>query len=188
MEASIENIIPGRLLLAEPFMLDGNFKRSVVLVCDQSEKDGTVGFVLNKPIDMLVTDLIKDFPEFEASVFYGGPVATDTIHYIHDVGEILEESIHVKDNLYWGGNFEQLKALVKQGLILPRNIKFFVGYSGWSKGQLDDELQLGSWIIGEMDMNYVFGKGDKGLWKKVLNNKGDVYTVISQVPDTTSYN
>ncbi len=188
MEASIENINPGKLLLAEPFMLDGNFKRAVVLICDQSKKEGTVGFILNKPIDMIVTDLIKDFPDFDSPVYYGGPVATDTIHYVHDVGDLLEDSIHVKDNLYWGGDFEKLKILVKQELVLPRNIKFFVGYSGWSVGQLADELQLGSWIIEDMDKNYVFGKGEKGLWKKVLNNKGDVYTVISQMPDTTSYN
>ena len=86
----------GKLLLAEPFMQDGNFKRSVVLLCDHTAIEGTVGFILNKPIDMNIEELVGDFPEFESQVYYGGPVANDTLHYVHDVGEILDLSlIHI---------------------------------------------------------------------------------------------
>ena len=75
----------GTVLLAEPFMLDPNFKRSVVLVCEHDDKEGTVGFVMNKPLHMQVNELITDFPDIEAPVYFGGPVATDTIHYVHNV-------------------------------------------------------------------------------------------------------
>src|SRR5690606_33036284 len=117
-------------------MLDNNFKRSAVLVCDYVKAEGTVGFILNKPLDMRVDDLVADFPEFDAEVFFGGPVQTDTIHYLHNVGELLDESTKIVDGVYWGGDFDKLKFLISQGLIEPKNIRFFVGYSGWSEGQL----------------------------------------------------
>lgn len=188
MTAKSDKIIPGKILIAEPFMQDPNFRRSVIFICENDEKEGTVGFVLNKEMDIEVNSLLKDFPPFESQCFYGGPVATDTIHYIHDVGDILEESIHIRDNLYWGGNFEQLKFLIERELVLPRNIRFFVGYSGWSSGQLDAEMKLGSWIVGEMDFNYAFYNSPEKLWKNCLINKGDSYSVISQIPDVKNNN
>jgi putative transcriptional regulator len=117
-------------------------------------------------------------------LFYGGPVATDTIHYIHNVGDLLEESVEVMSGLYWGGNFEKLKFLITSELITTKNIRFFVGYSGWSAGQLDEELKTGSWITSEMHPNYAFKSKPKGLWKQAMKNIGNTYTVIAQMPDS----
>lgn len=177
----------GTILIAEPFMLDSPFKRSVVLICEHRD-DGTVGFILNKTIDMKIDDLIGDFPEFDAPVYYGGPVATDTIHYIHNVGELLDHSNEVTRGVYWGGDFEKLKFLVSSKLIKPENVKFFVGYSGWSGGQLDGELEEGTWITDHMYANYAFKNDKNKLWSTVLNNKGDTYTVIAQIPESPSVN
>jgi len=168
-------------------MLDPNFKRGVVLLCEH-EKDGSIGFILNKSLDMGVTDLIADFPEFEAPVYYGGPVQKDTIHYIHNVGDLLDNSTQVCPGVYWGGDFEKLKFLISSQLIEPENIRFFVGYSGWSETQLEDELELGSWVMGDMDANYLFKNKPQSLWKKALQNKGDTYSVIAQMPDGLSMN
>lgn len=185
MDKSI--IKAGTILIAEPFMRDSPFKRSVVLICEHRE-DGTVGFILNKPIEMKIEDLIGDFPEFEASVYYGGPVATDTIHYIHNVGDLLENSNEVTRGVYWGGDFEKLKFLVNSKLIKPENIKFFIGYTGWTGGQLDGEIEEGTWITDHMYANYAFKDGGEELWSTVLNNKGDTYTVIAQMPESPSFN
>ena len=174
----------GDVLLAEPFMLDPHFKRGVVLLCDHTEEEGSVGFILNKPISSKVNELINDFPEFDAHIYYGGPVATDTIHYIHNVGDLLEESTEIISGVYWGGNFEKLKFLISSELILPENIRFYVGYSGWSPGQLQEELITGSWVISDMHPNYAFKSKSKSLWKKVMKNKGETYTVIAQMPDS----
>lgn len=177
----------GNILLAEPFMLDPNFKRSAVLLCEHGE-EGSVGFIMNKPLNMRVDELIEDFPEFESEVFFGGPVQTDTIHYVHNVGDLLEDSIKVAEGVYWGGDFEKLKFLISSQLILPANIRFFVGYSGWSEGQLMDEMIFGSWIIADMDANYLFKSKPKRLWSQVMNDKGDTFTVIAQVPEVVSWN
>ena len=181
------NIKAGHILIAEPYLMENPFKRSVVLICEHRH-DGTVGFILNKTIDMQIDDLVADFPEFESMVYYGGPVATDTIHYIHNLGDLLEESTEISKGVFWGGNWEKLKFLVKSDMVKPSNIKFFVGYSGWSEGQLDGETEEGTWILDEMYPNYAFKEEGQGLWSKVLNNKGEHYTVIAQMKDIQSLN
>lgn len=177
----------GKVLIAEPFMLDPNFKRSVVLLCEH-EKDGSLGFILNKSLDMKINELIADFPEFDSTVFYGGPVQTDTVHYIHNVGEVLDNSHLVKNGVYWGGDFEKLKLLIDAEQVKPENIRFFVGYTGWSSGQLKEEMKYGSWVVGDMNTRQVFIKNAKTLWQNVLKTQGDTFSVIAQMPDGLSWN
>ena len=178
-----------RLLVAQPFMLDPYFKRAVVLICEH-HIEGTVGFILNKSVEMQINELLTDFPEFDAEVYYGGPVQTDSLHYVHNVGHLLDNSLKVAEGVYWGGDFDQLKVLIKTGVIQPHNIRFFVGYSGWSTGQLVGEMTSGSWIMADIDANYVFKLYDypNELWEEVLSHKGDRYSVIGQMPEFLSWN
>ncbi len=178
----------GSLLLAEPFMLDPNFKRSVILLCDHEQEDGSLGFILNKSLDLKINDLLEDFPDFDSIMYYGGPVQTDTIHYVHNVGDLLEDSLEVAKGIYWGGDFDKLKFLISSQLILPHNIRFFVGYSGWSSGQLSEELKFGSWVDASVHSNYVFKTKPKSLWQMVMNKKGNTYSVIAQMPDAITWN
>jgi putative transcriptional regulator len=178
------SVSKGHLLLAEPFMLDQNFRRAVILLCSHEDKMGTVGFILNKQLDLTVNELLNDFPEFEAPVYYGGPVATETIHYVHDKGDILDESEEVGEGICWGGDFDQLKFLIKSELIKPHNIRFYLGYSGWSAMQLKDELTYGSWIVSKMHPNHILKVHPNQLWKDVLIQKGNSYGVIGQMPDS----
>jgi putative transcriptional regulator len=181
-------ITTGNLLIAEPFMQDPTFKRSVILLCEHTIEEGSIGFVLNKPINMNIDELVADFPEFESEVYYGGPVATDTIHFVHNVGNLLEDSVEVSRGIYWGGDFNKLKFLIESELIKSVNIRFFVGYSGWTSGQLNDELKYGSWVISDMHPNYLFKSKPSKLWKEVLHNKGENFSVIAQMPDSNSQN
>ncbi len=181
-------ISKGTVLLAQPFMLDPNFKRAVVLVVDHHKKDGSVGFVLNQKINTSINELVNDFPEIESPVYVGGPVAKDTLHYIHDVGDILDDSIKVVDGVYWGGDYEKLKFLIENKLILPHNIRFFLGYSGWSAGQLADEVEYGSWMLTDMYANYAFKEKPENLWNVATHNKGGSYTVIAEMPPTDGLN
>ncbi len=177
----------GRILLAEPFMLDPNFKRSVVLVCDHGV-DGSVGFIINKILDMQLNELIDDFPDIDARIYFGGPVQTNTIHFVHCKGDLLEDSRQVTHGIYWGGDFEKLKFLVDSKLINPRDIRFFVGYSGWSEGQLTEEMDSGSWLVGDMDSNYLFKSQPGKIWQRAMQNKGDAFSVIAQMPDAANWN
>lgn len=177
----------GKVLLAEPFMLDTNFKRSVVLMCEH-EDDGSLGFILNKSLKMKINELISDFPDIDSTVCYGGPVQTDTIHYIHNAGHLFEDSQEIMPGVYWGGDFEKLKALITTELITKENIRFFIGYSGWSESQLKEELKLGSWVVADMNLNYLFKVGEKNLWSKVMQHKGDVFSVIANLSEEITWN
>src|ERR1043165_9385764 len=130
-----KGIRAGQLLLSEPFMFDENFRRTVVLVCEHTPENGTVGLILNKPINLRLNDVVEGFPPFKAKIFLGGPVGTDTMQFLHCLGDKIENSLKLTDNLYWGGNFEQLKTMMAEGLIGAGEVRFFLGYRRRSPGQ-----------------------------------------------------
>ncbi len=178
----------GSLLVAEPFMEESNFRRSVILITDHTKEDGTVGFIINKPLKINISELVEDFPDFKAVAYYGGPVSTNTIHYIHNVGNLLEGSTEINDGVFWGGDFEKLKFLISQELIQPENIRFYIGYAGWSAGQLDQELNASTWILYHMHPNYIFKSKPGNLWNQVMHHKGNIYSVLSQLPEHQNLN
>ncbi len=177
----------GAVLLAEPYMLDDNFKRAAILLTAHDE-EGSLGFIMNRQSTMRIDDLVDDFPEFNAPVFFGGPVETNTLHYLHCVGDLLADSKPVVPGVYWGGDFTQLKFLIKNELVLPRDIRFFVGYTGWSEGQLEEELTMGSWVTANMFPNYLFKSRPKQLWAQIMQNKGKHFSIIAEMPDSANYN
>lgn len=176
----------GRILISEPLLNDSYFKRSVVLLTEHSE-NGSVGFVLNKPIDIPITDVISDFPSFNITLYVGGPVGKDTVHYIHTLGELIPNSVHVKDNIYWGGDFEQVKEYIREGLIQPSQIRFFLGYSGWSPKQLEGEIDNNAWLVSEVESSKIM-KPDENLWKKILQNLGSHYKSWTNCPENPTLN
>jgi len=179
---------PGQLLLSEPFMFDENFKRTVVLVCSHDDENGTVGLIINKPINIRLNDVIDDFPEFKGKIYLGGPVGTDSIQFLHTLGSVMEGSIKLTDNLYWGGNFEQLKTMITEGHVKVEDVRFFLGYSGWSPGQLTQEMQDNSWIVAQANTNYIF-KGDiNTLWRDVMNDMGGLYRTMASYPENPMLN
>jgi putative transcriptional regulator len=183
-----ENMAPkqGRVLISEPLLNDSYFKRSVVLLTEYSA-DGAVGFVLNKPIDLPINEVIDDFPDFQASIYVGGPVAKDTIHFLHTLPDLIPNSVHVRDNIYWGGDFDRIKELIEEGLIKPSQIRFFLGYSGWSPNQLDEEIENNAWLISEIDESKIMYP-DQYLWTKTLQALGEKYKIWTNCPENPSLN
>ncbi len=177
----------GKVLISEPFLGDQYFKRSVVLLTEHG-KEGTVGFVLNKPVNIKVKDVIKGFPDIETVVSMGGPVGTDTIHYLHTLGEIIPGSVHVFEDLYWGGNFETVKDMLETGLINDQKIRFFVGYSGWAPKQLDREISENSWVIAQIPPIKVMENRSSGSWKEALEQLGKKYKLWANFPDDPDLN
>lgn len=183
-----ENLLPeqGRVLISEPLLSDTYFKRSVVLITEHSE-EGAVGFVLNKPIDIPLNDVLDDFPDFHARVYIGGPVAKDTIHFLHTLGEIIPKSVHVIDNIYWGGDFDALKDLIEAGIVKHDQVRFFLGYSGWSPKQLEDEIERNAWLVAEVDSNKIMHATDN-IWKQTLDELGKKYKIWSNFPENPAMN
>ncbi len=177
----------GRFLIAEPFMDDLYFKRSVVLLTEHNKK-GTFGFILNKPLDIFVNDVLQGFPPFNAPVFMGGPVQPDTLFFIHTQGELIDESILIKDNLYWSGNIGQLKLLIKDQQIFPNEVKFFIGYSGWDAEQLTSEIKEESWIIASPELKSIKQLNNSDLWRKSLQKMGSKHSLLANFPEDPSLN
>ncbi len=175
-----------RVLLAEPLMRDPFFKRSVVLLTEY-EENGAFGFILNKPTDIKLDEVLSDFPEFDTTIYLGGPVENDKLFYVHNQGEYIEGSVKIKNNLYWAGNFEQLKEMIENQQIFPNEIKFFLGYSGWGKHQLDEEIKRESWLVDDIDEEDVI-LSDKSLWYNILQRKGGKYKMLSNFPENPSWN
>lgn len=179
-----KNKVPekGDLLISEPFLPDPNFQRTVVLICEHGE-GGSFGFVLNKPSILKGFDVLEDAVNFHATLHVGGPVQQDTLHFIHREPGKLEGGLNMGNDLYWGGNFEELLLLMEAGAIEMENFKFFVGYSGWGKGQLEEELAQNAWIVYKAaTAEDVFDTQPDTLWRECLKRMGGKYKVISNYP------
>lgn len=177
-------VIPkkGDLLISEPFLPDPNFERSVILICEHNH-EGSLGFVLNKPIEYHLGDVIEEVNGFESKLYRGGPVQEDTLHFIHKAGQLVDDTVAVSDGIYWGGNFNQLLSMINTRQVEASDFIFFVGYSGWAPGQLEEELKENSWIVYPQASTYdVFDSSPAHLWRKVLNNMGGKYKMLSNYP------
>jgi len=187
MESNSLKPTKGSLLISEPFFADPYFKRSVVLLIEHNE-EGSLGFILNKPIDLQLNEALDEFPQFDAQVYFGGPVRRDNLYYIHTLGEKLKGSFKISNGLYWGGNFELLKLLIKNNEVKPDQIRFFVGYSGWDATQLDKEMSEKSWLVTKPTVHYVMSEHAETLWGDVLKDMGKQYAILANFPEDPSLN
>lgn len=178
----------GTLLIAEPFLKDPNFMRTVVLLCRHQDEEGTFGFVLSKLFHQTLDELIPELVGFEWPVYVGGPVQMDTLHYIHEYPDLLPDAQEVTQGVYWGGDFETLKALMKNDKISTDKIKFFLGYSGWESGQLQREMKERSWITVQGNLEIIFETPMDDIWKACLRQLGGKYEMMIHFPTDPQLN
>ena len=178
----------GCLLIAEPSILgDVSFNRSVILLADYS-LEGSVGFILNKPLDYTIKDLI---PEIDATfrIYNGGPVEQDNLYFIHRIPELIPNSIEISYGIFWGGDFDIVKNLIEQKQLKEDDIRFFLGYSGWEANQLVSELISNSWILTKnIYKTSIIEKIDATFWKEKMLEFGGNYSIWSNAPEDPTYN
>ncbi|MAN59001.1 MAG: transcriptional regulator [Flavobacteriaceae bacterium] len=178
----------GLLLVAEPSIIgDVSFNRSVVLLAEYNVT-GSVGFILNKPLDYTLKDFI---PEITADhiVYNGGPVEQDNLYFIHRVPEIIPDSVEISNGIYWGGDFNAVIQLLQEKKLTEDQIRFFLGYSGWENEQLEQELQVNSWVIvPNIYENDLIGKSYNSFWKEKMIEFGGDYLLWSNAPENPTYN
>lgn len=172
----------GRVLIADPFTDDDYFGRAVVYLCDHNS-EGTFGFVLNNFIDIDLNEVAKNFPDIKSNISIGGPVQTEHIFFLHTVGKSIEGSMEVNDGIYIGGNYDQLKQKLDDGEINPKEVRFFLGYSGWSAGQLQEEIDNHSWIVAPV-LNPLEIMDDTviDIWSNYMRRQGKKYDILSRSP------
>jgi len=179
--------VKGRVLISEPFMGDYYFGRSVILIAEHNE-EGSFGVIVNKRIATGLNKVLKGFPDFNAPVFLGGPVETNNLFYIHTLGDQIEGAVEILDGLYWGGDIEALKELILIKKAEPRDIRFFVGYSGWSPNQLDEELKKNSWVVSNISKDFLIKTDAEKLWDNLLLKMGSHYKYWTKLPVDPSMN
>lgn len=178
----------GLLLVAEPSIIgDVSFNRSVVLLAEYNQS-GSVGFILNKPLKHKLRDFVPEVNS-KLPVFNGGPVEQDNLYFIHNIPEIIPDSIEISNGIYWGGDFSAIIDLLKEDKLDESQIRFFLGYSGWEPNQLEQELELNSWVVAPNKYNNaIIGKTNLNFWKEKMIEFGGDYVLWSNAPENPSYN
>ena len=177
----------GKLLIAEPSILnDISFNRSVVLLSEHNE-EGAIGFIINKPSEFIISDLI---PEIESNIkiFIGGPVSKENLYFVHRIPELIPESVEIGDGIFWGGDFDTVQKLLEDDILSNDDIRFFLGYSGWSKEQLQDELDTTSWKVIENKYRNIFDISHQSFWKDELMKFGGEHQIWANAPENPSLN
>jgi putative transcriptional regulator len=177
----------GNILIAEPFLAGSYFNRSIIILASCNEK-GAVGFILNKKVDFPVEELFVDFPDFDSEIHIGGPVGTDSVYFIHTLGDLIPGSSHIKEDLYWGGDFDALKLQIKLGLVEPHQVRFFLGYSGWDEGQLEEEIKENSWLVADISHTELMNIDENLLWVELVKSMGGKYSLWENYPENPSLN
>ncbi|MGX5820822.1 YqgE/AlgH family protein [Chitinophaga lutea] len=177
----MDTLAPGILLIADPFLKDPNFARTVVLLCEHQE-EGSFGFVVNKPFEQKLDELIPAVAVPNIPVYFGGPVQLDTIHFIHQMPDLIEGGFEVFPGIFWGGDFAVVVELINAGQLDLAKIKFFIGYSGWSSGQLEGELTEKSWILSRIHPPLLFDPNEQEIWPESLRQMGNNFAMMANFP------
>lgn len=187
IQSNTLNVEIGDVLLSEPFMNDFYFRRSAILIIDHND-EGSLGVIINKRLTVPFNEIVQGFPEFKADVYLGGPVETDRIFFIHTIGEMIPDSHKISSGLYWSGNVNALKAMIKMDLIKPHEVRFYVGYSGWDGGQLRNELKANTWIVGKFSSKQLLKTAPGKMWSNLVKEMGNKYMLWNKFPVNPSDN
>ena len=177
----------GHLLVSEPYLTDPYFRRTVVLLCEHNE-EGSFGFVLNRHMDLAVNDLMENMPPIGSQVGIGGPVESGSLFYIHTLGQRIEGSQEVVDGVFMGGDYDQLRGVLEADARLTRHVRCFVGYSGWSKDQLEMELSEKSWLVARGSKERIMDIKNSDLWGTTLRGMGRSFAPLANFPEDPSLN
>lgn len=173
--AERERFLTGQLLVATEEMADPRFAESVIYMV-RHDAEGALGLVINRPLAKgPLDDLLKGFgvksqnPKGEIIIHYGGPVGSRQGFLLHSDDVALESSTRVKEGIAMTSDTQLLEAMAQgKG---PRLALFMLGYAGWGPGQLEAEIQAGSWFAIPGDKSLIFGKDAEHKWKQATDRR-----------------
>lgn len=184
IDIRFENALPpkrGRVLISDPFKNEDYFERSVIYICEHDE-ESTFGFVLNKPITIAFHELNQQFNDRHITAYKGGPCDEDTLFFLHTLGHKIKGSQHISNGIYLGSNYTSLYQQLTPELIEEGAIKLIIGYSGWSPGQLQEELDQNMWAISEVESLEELMLPTDDLWRYFMKKLGNKYELMTKFP------
>ncbi|PVX50731.1 putative transcriptional regulator [Balneicella halophila] len=177
----------GRVLIAEPLLQGKFFTRSVILLTEHNH-NGSMGLVLNKPLILNVSEAVDLLPTCHSPIYLGGPVHKDHLFYIHTLGNKIPQSYPLSNDLFWGGDLNTLQELLENGEINSHQVRFFTGASGWSLGQLEDELAENSWVVSMLSTDTIMNTESEKLWETAVSELGRRYSHWIHFPESLILN
>ncbi len=167
----------GSLLVAEPFLREECFNHAVILLIDHGDGYPSMGLTLNRSTDLTLDQIIDEVgPDHRVPIFVGGPVGDDRMFYLHTLPDIFDNSIEVMPGLYIGGDYGQVLEYVNEGYPTEGHLRFYVGYSGWEPGQLDEEVKNNVWAgAGNTDPRQLLTGCDDPFWHRTVKSMGERY-------------
>ena len=177
----MEALQPGTILIADPFLKDPNFLRTIIFLCEH-KVEGSFGFVLNRKLNYIIGDLINDLDGCDFPVYYGGPVQQNTIHFLHRCPDLITGGEKIVNDIFWGGEFDELVGLLKKGKLSTKDVRLFLGYSGWAEGQLKEEMNEKTWLTTFSTIDLVFDSDPISTWKNALKQLGGEYEQLIHYP------
>jgi len=178
---SSSTVLSGSILLSHPSLRDANFSKTVVFLSNHSESDGTLGVILNRPLCKKLHQLDEQFKHFclgDVNVYEGGPVDRDKLIIAAWDWKDHAESFR----LYFGIDINKAESLFKE----CKGIKLacFLGHSGWSPGQMEEELKLESWVLSSLNLNlFEAVDSQSDCWKSALSGISDELGLMARAPD-----
>ncbi|GAB4128174.1 MAG: YqgE/AlgH family protein [Raineya sp.] len=178
----------GKILISSPFLNDPYFSKSVILLAEHS-KEGSVGFILNKKLELSLQEVVSGVFFFDAPIYYGGPVEENALFYIHTYPQI-SGALEIMPHLYWGGNFEEIKSFINTSMPKASSIRFFAGYSGWGAGQLQSEMDSDTWLLHKISLQKIMNEENVStLWQKQVRfSKEERFAYWVNMPQNPSLN
>jgi len=165
---------PGSLLVAEPFLRDSYFNHSVVVLVDYAIGGKAMGIVLNHPTGYTLQQLLSAVKAPEpVRVYCGGPMSCDRLYFVHTLGDLIPDARPIGDGLWIGGDFDSMLAYVNSGYPVEGVLRFFLGYSGWDTGQLDEELGQHVWAVADpISPETLLTHHEDSCWHAVVRSMG----------------
>jgi len=179
--------LQGQLLLDSGGLRGSFFQHTVVLIC-QHDAEGAFGLVLNRTSGNKVGEtLVADLPDVlkESPLYLGGPVQPTALSFLHADNFIPDAN--VMPNLNLGHSLDELTD-IGESFSTTSKVKMFVGYAGWSPGQLENEMERKAWLTHPASLELVFETSPEKLWQVILNQKGVKYRLLAQMPEDLSWN
>lgn len=177
----------GSLLIAQPLLNDGFFNRSVILLTNH-EEEGVVGFIMNFKTHMMLRDIRPQMKHGNYPIYEGGPVSKNQLFFIHTLGDIINGAEEIGNNLYFGGDFHQLLDVIENEPVMESEVRFFAGYSGWEKDQLDREIKQHSWFVRENAVKDILKREVFDMWADELEKQNKRYRIFGEIGYDPSVN
>jgi putative transcriptional regulator len=177
----------GKTLIAHPLLNDSFFTRSVIYITQHTE-EGSLGFVTNFKTQFLLRDVKPQMTKGNWPIYEGGPVATNQLFYLHRLGEKISDSIHVADDVFFGGEFNEIMYLIEHNEVTKSQLRFFAGYCGWAPEQLENEVKSKSWYVEDSIKSCLFDENHFEAWGEALSRKKESLKLFSEISYGPSLN